>query len=617
MSSNNNNNLDKNMSLQGVKETIKCWPRIFKILWEIDRAKVLVITFTTIILGALPAIILVITQNLVNSVIYNENGNFSIIIGNFVILVLLSVTTETVTAIQNYSQGIFQTKLGYKLNIKLMKKAICLSLTDFENSDIYDKFQRAQNEVGYRPYQIYSSILSVLGSSITLISASIILILWKWWIVLALLIVPVISTIYSVKIGKREYIIQWKRAPRFRKAWYYVYLVSRDINYKEVKLYGTGKYLLNKYSKIFDRYLKTDKKILKIRNIITFVFNLLMNVMGDAITLLILYSAFIREIAFGNLLSYIRAVSMTESNFQGILSTVFSMYQDTLYIQQLFEFLDLDESEPIEYNEDEIKDKKTLETIEKIEFRNVSFKYPNSKEYALRYINFILEKGDIIAVVGENGSGKTTMVKLLTRLYEVDDGEILINNININDYNLESLRKTFGIVFQDFVKYELKVRHNIGFGDIDNIEDDNSLMESASKAGVSNLIDKMPYKLETQLGLWFSQGQQLSGGQWQKIAIARAFFRKASVYILDEPSSSLDPIAEKEIFEQFFNAVENKIGIFTSHRFSTVKFAKTILVFDGGYVIEEGTHDELIEFGGHYKKLYEIQASPFNVNSVK
>jgi ATP-binding cassette subfamily B protein len=618
MNFNNRNTTDKHMSLEGVKETLKCWPRIFKLLWEIDKVKVIIITLTAIFLGVFPAIMLIITQNLINSVIYNANGDFSVVIGNFILMVCISLLTEIVTAIQTYSQGIFQTKLGYKLNIKLMEKAVRLSLKDFENSEIYDKFQRAQNEVGYRPFQIYRSILTVLGSFITLISAAVILILWKWWIILALLLVPIVSTIYSVKIGKREYLIQWKRAPRFRKAWYYVFLVSRDINYKEIKLYGIGNYLLEKYSKIFDRYLKTDKKVLKIRNTITFIFNLIMNLMGDGIILLIMFSAFRQEFPLGNLISYIRAVSMTETNFQGILNTLFSMYQDTLYIQQLFEFLDLEETEPLNEEQNSEKEYKKIDSIERIEFQNVSFRYPGSKDYALRYVSFEINRGEIIAIVGENGSGKTTMVKLLTRLYDLEDGngKILINDTDIKEYKIDEIRKTMGVVFQDFVKYELKVRHNIGFGNIEDLNKDEKIEKSAKEAGIENIIKKLPDKLDTQLGLWFSQGKQLSGGQWQKIAIARAFFREAQIYILDEPSSALDPLAEKDVFQQFFESCENKIGIFTSHRFSTVKYATNILVFDGGYIIEDGTHDELMEFDGHYKKLYEIQASPFNMEIV-
>jgi len=606
---------DKYMSLKGIIDTLKYWPRVFRLLCQIDKTKVFIITLTSIILGALPAVILIITQKLVNSVMYNANRKFSVVIGYFILLIVVSLLSEIVTAIQNYSQTIFQTLLSYKLNIKLMEKAIRLSLSDFENAVIYDKLQRAQNEVGYRPFQMYKSILSVISSIITLISAAFILIIWKWWIILMLMIVPIVSTVYSVKIGRKEYLIQWRRAPRFRKAWYYTFLMSRDINYKEIKLYGLGKYLLNKYEKIFKRYLKVDIKLLKIRTVITFVFNLIMNLMGDGITLLILFSAFKGEIAIGNLFSYIRAVSMTETNFEGILTTLFSMYQDNLYIKQLFEYLDLEETEPLtEGIENNLDGKIPLITIDKIEFRNVSFRYPGSKNYALRYISFTINKGDIIAIVGENGSGKTTLVKLITRLYEFYDGDILINGKDIKNYKKEDLRKNMGVVFQDYVKYEMKVRHNIGFGNIDNLNDDESLIQSAKEAGINELISDFQDNLNTQLGVWFDQGKQLSGGQWQKIAIARAFFRKASVYILDEPSSALDPIAEKDIFGQFFKSVKNKIGIFTSHRFSTVKYASNILVFDEGYIIEEGTHEELMKFNGHYKNLYEVQASPFYIS---
>ncbi|MEN8906498.1 MAG: ABC transporter ATP-binding protein, partial [Clostridiales bacterium] len=519
--------------------------------------------------------------------------------------------TEIITAIQSYSQNLFQTTLSYKLNVMIMKKTIGLTLSDFENADVYDKIQRAQDEIGYRPFQLYSSILSIIGSTITLISTAFILIVWKWWIFVLLLIVPIISTIYSTKIGKRQFKIEWRRAPRYRKAWYYSFLMSRDINYKEIKLYGLGNYLLEKYNKIFERYLKVDKKVTKYRTIITFIFNFLINIMGDGITLMLLYSAFNGELPVGNLFSYIRAVSMTESNFESIMNTLFSMYQDNLYIKQLFEFLDLPEGESKKLTDYQLDLSVKLKSIDKIEFRNVSFRYPGSTDYALRYISFTIRKGDVVAIVGKNGSGKTTLVKLLTRLYDIYDGDILINDIDIRKYNIDDVRSNLGVVFQDFVKYEMKVRHNIGFGNINNLNSNREIINGARKAGIDSMISDLPNGINTQLGVWFDNGKQLSGGQWQKVAIARAFFRNASAYILDEPSSALDPAAEKEIFEQFFKSTKGKIGIFTSHRFSTVKYASNILVFEGGYIIEEGSHENLINFSNYYKKLYEIQASPF------
>jgi ABC-type multidrug transport system fused ATPase/permease subunit len=498
-----------------------------------------------------------------------------------------------------------------------MEKATCLSLSDFENAEVYDRLQRAQDQVGYRPFQMYKSILTVISSFVTLISGVAILIIWKWWILFLLLIVPVISTIYSLKIGKREYIVRWKRAATLRKSWYYSFLMTKDINYKEVKFYKLDDYLLSKYKKIFARYLKMDTRIFKIRATITFVCNIVMNLIGDGIILLILFSAFMGQIQIGNLLTYIRSISLTETNFEGILNTMFSMYQDNLYIQQLFEFLDLPETDPVNTSKQIPTLLKTYSLpIHKIEFKNVSFRYPGSDEYALKNVSFVIKKDDSIAIVGGNGSGKTTLIKLLTRLYDIEEGHIFINDKEIKTYPVEKLRSMMSLVFQDFVKYELKLRHNIGFGDVKRINNNNDLLLSAKDAGIDNLVNHMPDKFDTQLGNWFADGQQLSGGQWQKVAIARAFFRKASLYILDEPSSSLDPLAEKEIFDQFFKASKGRIGIFTSHRFSTVKYASNILVFKQGSIIEHGSHDELIKLNGYYKSLYEIQASPFNGMSL-
>ena len=597
------------IKVKDIIESFRYWPRIFSLLWDIHAKGLVQILIINILNGLAPIGILLATQELINSVTLRSNDDFSQVLKMFACFVLVSVLAEVLSNLKNYYESLFQPIMSYEINVRLMQKAVNLKLADFENSQVYDQLQRAQNEANYRPFQVVRSILNLISSTITLFFSAVVLVMWKWWVAFLLVIIPLVSAVYFLQLGQREFIIQWKRATRNRKSWYYSFLMTRDITYKEVKLYQLGNYLVGKYKKIFERNFKVDSRVIKIRSLINFSFQTLNQLIGDVIVVFILFSTFKGEIAVGNLVSYIRAVGLTESNSQGILSIIFSMYQDNLYIKQLFSFLDIKTEETLP----DTKQKSiALQGIETIEFKNVSFRYPGMKEYALHNISFKVNRGETIAIVGQNGSGKTTIVKLLTCLYEVEQGEILINNLSIKNFEVEDIRREIGVVFQDFARYELKLRENIGFGNLSCLYDDEKIFAASQRTGSDQLVRNLPRGIDAQLGCWFDDGQQLSGGQWQKIAIARAFIRDASVYILDEPSAALDPVAENEVLQKIFQMTAQKICIFTSHRFSVVKQASQILVFKDGEIIEQGNHHKLMNLNQHYANLYKVQASPYN-----
>lgn len=600
------------VSVREFLSSFKNWPRIFKLLINVNRRYFIFISGISLIQAVIPTLVILITQQLINSVMNSTSKNFDNVIYYFSLLVMISIVKGILGSCYTYYYRIYQSLLTYELNVKLMQKAATLTLEDFENPDVYDKLQRAQNEIGTRPFEVYSSIMTIFVSLITFVSTATILILWKWWIVLVLLIFPLVTTFYSFGISKKEFTIQQKRAPRMRKSWYYSFLMTKDISYKEVKLFDLGDYIIAKYKDIFLRYLKVDKKLIKKLSIISLLFSLVSDLLGDLITLYIIWCTFTGEITVANLISYTKSISLVESSYQQFLNTILGIYKDNLYIKQLFDFLDY-ESRKVHYK---IKPNKvSLDKIETIEFKNVSFKYQNTKKYALKNVSFKIKAGEIIGIVGENGSGKTTLIKILSKLYQVEEGEILINNISINEYTDESLRSRMGVIFQDFIKYELTAKENIGYGDIYNLKNKSQLINAIERAGADEIINNLPYGLNSQLGNWFSDGNQLSGGQWQRIAISRAFIRDADLYVLDEPSSALDPISEKDIFDRFFKLAKNKIGLFTSHRFSSVKYADNILVFRDGLLVEQGNHSQLMDLGGYYKKLYNIQANPFRICS--
>lgn len=584
-----------NVSLKDVVKAVKMIPKTIKLIKQVHKKSFFIIIFLSIILGICPIFTLFGSQYLLNMI---TTKDFNRVLAAFIFYICANLFSDTIGSIMEYYQNKFQTLINYKLNYKIMNKCIKLSLKDFEDSETYDKLQRVQSETSYRPYQVFLSILNLITSMVTLFSSVSIIINWKPWVLLILVLIPITFSVYFFKIGQREFNINWKRATDKRKSWYLSYLVTRDNTFKEIKSYGIGQYVLNKFDSINSKFVKQDIKLFKKRSIFTFIFEFVQQACTSIILFIIIYSALIGEILIGNVVGFINALNLIQNNCKEILNTVYTLYENNLYISQLFQFLDLEE----ENFNIENKELKNISDIETLDIKNLTFKYPNSPNVVLNNINLNIKKGERVAIVGANGSGKSTLVKLISKLYEVKENSILYNGISLNNYNEAQLKNCIAVLFQDFTKYEMTVRENVGFGNIESIDNDENMKKALDKASATFISN-----LDEQLGLWFQDGRQLSGGQWQKIAIARTFFRDASLYILDEPSSALDPIAEKEVIDMFLKMTEDKIGIFISHRLSTAMLADRIIVMNEGEIVGNGTHQELIKNNFVYKKMYELE----------
>ena len=584
-----------NVSLKDVVKAVKMIPKTIKLIKQVHKKSFFIIIFLSIILGICPIFTLFGSQYLLNMI---TTKDFNRVLAAFIFYICANLFSDTIGSIMEYYQNKFQTLINYKLNYKIMNKCIKLSLKDFEDSETYDKLQRVQSETSYRPYQVFLSILNLITSMVTLFSSVSIIINWKPWVLLILVLIPITFSVYFFKIGQREFNINWERATDKRKSWYLSYLVTRDNTFKEIKSYGIGQYVLNKFDSINSKFVKQDIKLFKRRSIFTFIFEFVQQACTSIILFIIIYSALIGEILIGNVVGFINALNLIQNNCKEILNTVYTLYENNLYISQLFQFLDLEE----ENFNIENKELKNISDIETLDIKNLTFKYPNSPNVVLNNINLNIKKGERVAIVGANGSGKSTLVKLISKLYEVKENSILYNGISLNNYNEAQLKNCIAVLFQYFTKYEMTVRENVGFGNIESIDNDENMKKALDKASATFISN-----LDEQLGLWFQDGRQLSGGQWQKIAIARTFFRDASLYILDEPSSALDPIAEKEVIDMFLKMTEDKIGIFISHRLSTAMLADRIIVMNEGEIVGNGTHQELIKNNFVYKKMYELE----------
>lgn len=579
-------------------------PRIFKMLGDVDKKYVILITILSITNGGIPTLSILSTQYLINSIQTSNLKNFNYILIPFILYVLVSLIGGIILQATTYFQNIFKMKLSYKLNLIILEKSKNFNLSDFENSEVYDKLKRANDEIGEKPYIVFSLILNFFSQVITLISTSIILMTWKPWIIFVIPIIPIISSIYMIRIGYEQFRIHRERAPKERKSWYLNFIMTNDVAFKEIKIYKLAEYFIAIFKKLNLQFISQDKKIIVKTTQLGFIFELLDGIIGAIICLLIIKTAYVGEILLGNTIAYIRCVSSVTTSVQSILGIISNLCQNNLYLKQLFEFLDL----PTECDR-KLNDLICINEINSIEFKNVFFKYPNRTKYALQNVNFKVCKGENITFVGENGSGKTTLVKLMAGFYENYEGEILINGIPMTKIKNESICDRIGIVFQDYNKYELSCRENIAVGKIDYLNNNLKLLDSIKKVFGVNLIKDLPNGLNTQLGVWFKDGVQLSGGQWQKLALARAFLRDADCYILDEPSSSLDSISEYEIFKKSYELTKDKIGVFITHRlFNIKKMHSKILVLNNGQVIEEGTHNELMNINSHYKLMYKLQS---------
>lgn len=606
---------EKPVSVQNIIFTFSYWPRIFNVLWKANPFHFLSILIISLSRGLVPAMLLLATQNIVNNIMnIQESKDFSPIVNPVLVFITLTLFNELLMIFETYFTSVYQTHISNYINVKIFEKVGNMGLEDFEDAYIQDQLQRSQQEANYRPFEIFQQILSILTGCVTLFSSAAILIIWNWSIALCLVLIPILFFFAYLQIGKQEFIIHYNRIPSYRKSWYLTYLLTRDSSFKEARLYQLHGHLLKEYQTIMGKFLDEDKFLAKKRNNLSLFSQIISNILIGGIVMYMTFSAIRGEINVGNLVAYLSAVTLTFNNSRSIVFNIVDICKNNLYIEQLFNFLD-HSTKGINYYTLESKEltlnKKLNKEITSIEFKNVSFKYPGAEQYVLKNISFKLKKGETLALVGKNGSGKSTLVKLLTRLYTNFEGEILINDISIKDLSSTELYKEVGMVFQDFVQYEMSLRENVGFGSIDNIEDNYRIKTALFNAGLPNLVNQLPYQLETQLGKYFQEGYQLSGGQWQRVAIARAFMRNASLYILDEPSAALDPEAEIDIFQKFHSLVNDKIGIFISHRYTTMKYASKIIVLDEGEIIEEGTHYELMENGLLYSELYSLQMEQF------
>lgn len=504
-----------------------------------------------------------------------------------------------------YLSQLMQLTLGAMVREQLMEVGTRLELEDYENAASYDKLQRASRESsGGGIQQLFDSVLEVVREALTIVSVAVVIVGWNPWVALLVILSPIPAAIGTMWFGAISYQIEYERAPGRRLLSYLQYLTTTDHSFKEVRLFGLASPLIGRYRTLMREFLAVDRSIATRQAWVLGALGLVTVIgAGGAITAALFLALDTGRI--GELAGYLQALTTINASMLAVLAAIGGLFELSLFLGNLFAVFRMPRK-PVEGG---LPFPRVLE--HGIEFRDVSFTYPGTTRQVLHGVSFRLPAQTCVAFVGRNGSGKTSVVKLLTRLYEPTSGQILLEGRPIQDYDLDDYRANIGVIFQDFIRYEMSVRDNIGFGRSDALDDDKAITDAAAAAGIHDEILRMDDGYDTTLGRHFVDGRQLSGGQWQRMALARAFVRRAPVVVLDEPTAAIDAESEREIFERFRAQTRRSCTLLIAHRFSTVRIADRVVVFDAGRIVEQGTHSELVASGGQYARLYRIQASAY------
>jgi ATP-binding cassette, subfamily B, bacterial len=579
--------------------------RALELVWSTNRHLTVALALLTLLAGILPASVAYVGSLIVDAVLGAMRGAD----GATHVLRLVVLEGALVAAIAasqrglSLCQSLLRAQLGQRVNVMILEKALSLELQHFEDSEFYDKLTRARREASTRPLSLVTRTFGLVQNGVSLASYGVLLAHFSPWAVAVLLLAGLPAFVAEAKFsGDAFRLFRW-RSPETRMQIYLETVIAREDHAKEVMLYRLGPRLLERYRDIFRRLYAQDRALTVRRDLWGFALGSIATAALYGAYAWIALTAVRRIITLGQMTMYVALFRQGQAAVSAMLAAVGGMYEDNLYLSTLYEYLETHVSLPGgtalrgPHPEDGVR------------FEDVSFTYPGAEEPALEHITLHLTPGTSLALVGENGSGKTTLIKLLTRLYAPTSGRILLDGQDLADWEEGALRERIGVIFQDFARYQMLVGENVGAGDERFFEDEERWRAAALKGQASDFIDTLPGGYHTQLGKWFRDGRELSGGQWQKIALSRAFMRtRADILVLDEPTAAMDAEAEAEVFEHFRQLARERITILISHRFSTVRMADQIVVLNRGRIVERGSHEELMRLNGRYAHLFTLQA---------
>jgi ATP-binding cassette subfamily B protein len=624
---------------QAVAGTTAALPQVLRLVWQASPAITVGLFVATAIAGVVPAASAYISKLLINSVVQgilinhshlpdvetlNQvaganlvwNPSFSAV-GMIVFLAVLQLLMFALVAllgtVRNITQQLLQNSVSMRIQLMVMEKASSLDLAFYEDPASYDLLRRAQTDSINRPVLMISTAFGLVQTLLTFITMVALLIAVSPLLALLALVSPIPAFVADTRYGWRGYTIARWGSRLLRRMNYLVSLVTTDSFVKEVKLFGLGGYFIERYRLIANAFYASQRSQVTRRYLAGFAWGNLSTAATSLTYLYVALQAIAGRLTLGDLTLYTAAASSVQSSIQGILSGFSGMYEHNLYLNNLNELMAV--KSVMTKPEKPVAVPQQLRG--EIRFENVTFAYPGADKTALTDLSFTVKAGETLAVVGRNGAGKTTLFKLICRLYDPLEGRILIDGVDIRDYEPDELRRQIGAMFQDYVDYQATAAENIGLGNLPDISDREAVISASRQGGADELIAMLPDGYDTALGKWFDAGVNLSGGEWQKVALARAFMRdEAKVLLLDEPTSALDAQAEYDLFERLRSLTHGRTAVYISHRFSTVRRADRIIFLEHGQLAEEGTHDELMRLDGRYAALFRMQASAYTGEDI-
>lgn len=595
-------------------------PRTFDLVLESGRRDTLSLVIQTILGGLLPLAVAWVGKLIVDGVVHAVSTKdpadleraLLYVGAELGLMVVMAWNTRSTTI----ARSVLGARLGYLTNVRILEKAQSLDLAHFEDPSVYDKLQNARREASSRPLGLFLKITGIGKDLLSLLSYGAVLIGFSPLALLILLLATIPSLIAEAKFsGEAFQILTW-RAPEGRRLNYYEWVLTRDGSVKEVKLYGLGRTFLDRYRALYLEFFDAERRLAVRRSSVGFGLGVLASLAFYGVYGWIVIRTVNGQLTLGDMTMLLMIFRQAQGALRGVLGALSGAYEDSLFMSNLFTFLDLPATERAALADGPpARGAAPPASIEPLRtgfvLEGVSFSYPGTKKAVLDGLDLTIGPTEKLAIVGENGAGKTTLIKLLTGLYQPTAGRISLDGVPLREIPPEILRAKLGVVLQDFVRYQLTERENVGFGAVDAMDDRARLEQAAERGGAREVISGLSAGWETQLGRWFDGGTELSAGQWQKVAVSRAFMRDAPILVLDEPTASLDAEAEHALFERFRALAAGRMAILISHRFSTVRMADRIAVLHEGRLLEIGSHAELLARDGRYAHLFRLQAAGY------
>jgi ATP-binding cassette subfamily B protein len=584
-------------------------PPFLKMVWATKPSYGAGIVLVRVVAAFTPVAMLWVGKLIIDTVVANI-GAATPDWGLLVRLVLLELAIALCSDLLGRLSGLLESLLGdlfsIEMSVRIMRHAATLDLEHFEDPDFFDKMQRARKQTMAR-VALFSQTLTMGQQALTLLSLLGALVAFNAWLLLILVVAILPSFLGETAYAGIAYSFMFQWTQQRRELDYYRWVTSELKPAKEIKLFGLADHFIGKFAELSDDYVKENRRVATHRAATGAVLTAFSTVAYYGAVGAIVFQTVVGAITIGTLTFLIGSFQRSRSIIGSILMSIARGFESGLQLKDLFDFLEMEPKISSTHGARPMPVPLRTGFV----FEGVGFRYPEAEAWALREVSFAIGPGERVAFVGENGAGKTTLVKLLTRLYDPTEGRILLDGVDLREYDVEALRRSVGVIFQDFFRYDLIARENIAVGWIAAEHDEARIIDSAEKSLAARVIAGLAGGYDQMLGRRFEGGADLSGGEWQKIALARAYMRDAPLLVLDEPTAALDARAEYEVFQRFGDLTAGKMAVLISHRFSTVRMADRILVLDGGRIIEDGSHEDLLTLGGRYSELFNLQAAGY------